>query len=356
MRAVADQDHETLERWAGMADADTAVVQDAHLGGYPGLPARHRVATGTPPRLPAHRRPRHLHRRHAVPEVVEEGGAGDQRGQRQPAARGAGEPLRLRRLARLDAQPAARVRRRDRPRDRQLPRPDRVLRDLALPRRRVRGVLQGAQPEHDRARARGLLRLGASAARPPPRWCSPARSTSAPRRAPPYASWRRGSPRPRGSERSRLLVEQAELRAAMRAEKISEVAAEFDGIHNIHRAVDVGSVDAVIPAARLRPEIIAVIERSLGSARTERVDRSRTDPRHRQAPGVGHLGGRPVGLRPRGLQPQLARRRRPARRRPVRDRGDRSWRSSPCSSSWCTPACRSRSACCSTGSARARCC
>ena len=44
------------------------------------------------------------------------------------------------------------------------------------------------------------------------------------------------------------------------------MAAEFDGIHNIHRAVDVGSVDAVIPAARLRPEIIAVLERSLGSS------------------------------------------------------------------------------------------
>ena len=64
-----------------------------------------------------------------------------------------------------------------------------------------------------------------------------------------------------GSERSALVVEQAELRAATRAEKISEVAAEFDGIHNIHRAVEVGSVDAVIPAARLRPEIIAAIER-----------------------------------------------------------------------------------------------
>src|SRR4029077_1074232 len=32
MRAVADQDHVPLERWAGMADADTAVVFDAHLG------------------------------------------------------------------------------------------------------------------------------------------------------------------------------------------------------------------------------------------------------------------------------------------------------------------------------------
>jgi hypothetical protein len=67
-----------------------------------------------------------------------------------------------------------------------------------------------------------------------------------------------------GSERGRLVVEQAELRAATRAEKISEVAAEFDSIHNIHRAVEVGSVDAVIPAGRLRPEIIRVIEQFEG--------------------------------------------------------------------------------------------
>jgi acetyl-CoA carboxylase carboxyltransferase component len=33
--AVADQDHALLERWAGMADADTAVVVDAHIGGIP---------------------------------------------------------------------------------------------------------------------------------------------------------------------------------------------------------------------------------------------------------------------------------------------------------------------------------
>jgi hypothetical protein len=58
-----------------------------------------------------------------------------------------------------------------------------------------------------------------------------------------------------------MVIELAEVRAAVRAEKISEVAAEFDGIHNIYRAVDVGSVDAVISAARLRPEIIAAIEK-----------------------------------------------------------------------------------------------
>ena len=35
MMAVVDQDHAPLERWAGMRAAETAVVWDAHLGGYP---------------------------------------------------------------------------------------------------------------------------------------------------------------------------------------------------------------------------------------------------------------------------------------------------------------------------------
>ena len=85
-----------------------------------GVPARHRVPVGAAPRLPAHRRPGHLHRGHAVPALVEEGRAGDQRGQRQPAAGRAGQPVRLRRLAGVDAQAAAGVRRRDRPGHRQL--------------------------------------------------------------------------------------------------------------------------------------------------------------------------------------------------------------------------------------------
>ena len=35
MRAVIDSDHPPLERWAGMRDAEVAVVWDAHLGGWP---------------------------------------------------------------------------------------------------------------------------------------------------------------------------------------------------------------------------------------------------------------------------------------------------------------------------------
>ena len=54
------------------------------------------------------------------------------------------------------------------------------------------------------------------------------------------------------------------LKSTLRAEKISEVAASFDAIHNIHRAVE-GSVDAVIEAPDIRPRIISEIERGLQS-------------------------------------------------------------------------------------------
>jgi acetyl-CoA carboxylase carboxyltransferase component len=35
MKGTVDQDHPPLERWAGMRDAETSVIWDAHLGGYP---------------------------------------------------------------------------------------------------------------------------------------------------------------------------------------------------------------------------------------------------------------------------------------------------------------------------------
>ena len=60
---------------------------------------------------------------------------------------------------------------------------------------------------------------------------------------------------------SALVVDEGS--AAPREAWLASVAAEFDGIHNIHRAVDVGSVDEVIEAHELRPKIIAAIERGL---------------------------------------------------------------------------------------------
>jgi hypothetical protein len=52
-----------------------------------------------------------------------------------------------------------------------------------------------------------------------------------------------------------LASELAEVRSQVRAEKLSALAVEFDAIHSIRRAVEVGSVDAVIAASELRPAI-----------------------------------------------------------------------------------------------------
>ena len=68
-----------------------------------------------------------------------------------------------------------------------------------------------------------------------------------------------------GAERASLVTDVTQLRSSIRSEKLGEVAAEFDGVHSIERAVKVGSVDAVIRAAELRPQLIAAIERGPGS-------------------------------------------------------------------------------------------
>ena len=66
-----------------------------------------------------------------------------------------------------------------------------------------------------------------------------------------------------GVEQAHLRVELAALRATVRSEKLGEVAAHFEGIHNIERARDVGSVDAIVPAAELRPRLIDAVERGI---------------------------------------------------------------------------------------------
>jgi acetyl/propionyl-CoA carboxylase alpha subunit/acetyl-CoA carboxylase carboxyltransferase component len=69
-----------------------------------------------------------------------------------------------------------------------------------------------------------------------------------------------------GVEAAHLRVELAALRSGVRNEKLGEVAAEFEAIHNIERARDVGSVDAIIPAAELRPRLIDAVERGMERA------------------------------------------------------------------------------------------
>ncbi len=65
---------------------------------------------------------------------------------------------------------------------------------------------------------------------------------------------------------SEVGARRAELRtttAAVRTEMLGTVAAEFDAVHSVERARAVGSVDRIIAAADLRPELIAAVERGM---------------------------------------------------------------------------------------------
>ena len=186
-----------------MADAETAVVQDAHLGGHPGVPARHRVASPVPRRgFPPT----------DGPDIYTAGTLfprSSKKAARAINAASGNRPLVvLANLSGFDGSP-------DSMRSLQLEYgaeigraivnfdgPDRLRRRLALPRRRVRRVLQGAQPAHDGARRRGLVRLGhrrrpGGRGRLRPRRRRPHRG-----RPPGRASSRPGSARPRGAERA----------------------------------------------------------------------------------------------------------------------------------------------------------
>ena len=115
MRSVVDADSDPLERWNAWRGGETAVVWDAHVGGVPvcllGLESRTLARRGY---VPADG-PIVVDIGHPLPAVRAQGGAGDQRGQWQPAARRARQPVGVRRVPGVDAALAARVRRRDRP-------------------------------------------------------------------------------------------------------------------------------------------------------------------------------------------------------------------------------------------------
>ncbi len=64
-------------------------------------------------------------------------------------------------------------------------------------------------------------------------------------------------------QRSELGRELAATMEVVRSEKLGEIAAEFDAVHSIERAQQVGSVDRIITASALRPELIAAVERGM---------------------------------------------------------------------------------------------
>ncbi len=262
MRALSDQDHPVLERWAGMADAETAVVQDVHLGGMPvcllGIESRAVPRHGFPPT--------------DGPDTYTAGTLfprSSKKAARAINAASGNRPLVvLANLSGFDGSPESM-------RKLQLEYGAEIGRAIV----NFRGPIVfcvisryhgGAFVVFSKALNPNMTVLalegsfasvlgGAPAAAVVLSGDVNARTAADPRvrdlEARVAAAF--------GTDRAALTAELDELRSSVRAEKLSEVATEFDRLHNIQRAVEVGSVDAVIRAAELRPRIIEAIESRL---------------------------------------------------------------------------------------------
>ena len=263
MRALSDQDHPVLERWAGMADAETAVVQDAHLGGIPvclvGVESRSVPRRGFPPT--------------DGPDTYTAGTLFPRSSKKVARAINAASGNRplvvLANLSGFDGSPES-------------------MRTLQLE--------YGAEIGRAIVNFRGpivftvISRYHGGAFVVFSKTLNPQMTVlalegsfasvlgGAPAAAVVFsadvASRTEQDPRIRDlsarvtaaavPERAALAAELDELRISVRAEKLGEVAAEFDRIHSIDRAIKVGSVDAAIRAEELRPRIIKAIEARLG--------------------------------------------------------------------------------------------
>jgi acetyl-CoA carboxylase carboxyltransferase component/biotin carboxyl carrier protein len=66
-----------------------------------------------------------------------------------------------------------------------------------------------------------------------------------------------------GAEKNRLRAEWSELFKLVHSEKLGEMAAEFDRIHSVNRALEVGALHIIIPPHQLRPYLIDAIARGI---------------------------------------------------------------------------------------------
>ncbi|SFT93066.1 Acetyl/propionyl-CoA carboxylase, alpha subunit [Geodermatophilus amargosae] len=265
MRAVTDQDHPVLERWAGMADADTAVVLDAHLGGHPvcllGVESRPIPRRGS---LPAD-----------GPDQWTAGTLFPRSSAKTARAINAASGNRplvvLANLSGFDGSPES-LRKLQLEYGAEI---GRAITNFDGPIvfcvvSRYHGgafvVFSGALNEQMEVLAvEGSYASVIGGA--------PAAAVVFSREVD-----RRTAADPRVKEIEAALgsadaVEQAHLRArlagvrsAVRSEKLGEVAAEFEAVHDIERARRVGSVHDIVSAAELRPRLITAVERGMDRA------------------------------------------------------------------------------------------
>jgi acetyl-CoA carboxylase carboxyltransferase component len=261
MRALADRDHPTLERWADMADAETAVVFDARLGGRSvcllGIESRNVPRRGFPPT--------------DGPDTYTAGTLfprSSKKAARAINAASGNRPLVvLANLSGFDGSPESM-------RNLQLEygaEIGRAIVNFAGPivfcviSRYHGGAFvvfsKALNPRMTVLAVEGSFAsvIGGTSAAAVVFARDVTKRTSADPRVRELEARLRAAPQ---AERAPIAAQLNEIRTAVRSEMLGIVAAEFDTIHNIHRAVKLGSVDAVINAHELRPQIIAALDAS----------------------------------------------------------------------------------------------
>jgi acetyl/propionyl-CoA carboxylase alpha subunit/acetyl-CoA carboxylase carboxyltransferase component len=262
MGALADQDHPVLERWAGMEDADTSVVQDAHIGGWPvcliGIESRAVPRRGFPPA--------------DGPDTYTAGTLFPLSSKKTAwainAASGNRPLVVLANLSGFDGSPESM-------RKLQLEYGAEIGRAIV----NFEGPIVfcvisryhgGAFVVFSKRLNSNMTVLALEGSFASVLGGAPAAAvvfsgevsnrTAADSRV---ADLQARAAETSGAARAALNAALSDVRASVRAEKLGEVAAEFDRIHSIQRAVEVGSVDAIISVPQLRPRIIDAIERGL---------------------------------------------------------------------------------------------
>ena len=262
MRALSDQDHPVLERWAGMADADTAVVQDVHIGGRPvcllGIESRSVPRRGFPPT--------------DGPDTYTAGTlfpSSSKKAARAINAASGNRPLVvLANLSGFDGSPES-MRRLQLEYGAEIGRAV-VNFDGPIVFTVISRYHGGAFVVFSKVLNPNMTVLALEGSFASVLGGAPAaavvfagevntRTANDPR----VLSLQARLAEVSGAERAALTAELAEVQSSVRAEKLGETAAEFDRVHSIQRAVEVGSVDSIISPAELRPRIIEAIEHGL---------------------------------------------------------------------------------------------
>ena len=267
MRAVADQDHAPLERWAGMRAAETAVVWDAHLGGYPVCLIG--IESQPVPRLgfvPAD-----------GPDQWSAGTLFPQSSKKVARAINAASNNRplvlLANLSGFDGSPES-MRRLQLEYGAEIGRAvvnfngpivfcvisryhggAYVVFSRALNEQLEVAALEGTYASViGGAPAAAVVFAGEVEARA--------------RKDPRLLALSQTMAQAEGAEKSRLRTLWEELFKIVHSEKLGEMAAEFDHVHSVQRALAVGALNHILPPADLRPYLIDAVERGI-----EREDR-----------------------------------------------------------------------------------